>query len=123
MVNIKQLTNFDMAGDPVIESIRKHGEATTALYYIITSSQLGSNAISKLGYCTEVRGIGYPIFLTINGKKTSFEIGKTGMFEFQDEEWRNINGDNIERIAQILVSEVRVPAGINFTLDYCYEAN
>ena len=123
MVNIKQLTNFDMVGDPVIESIIKHGELTTAPYYDITSSQLGSNAVSKLGYCAEVRGIGYPIFLTINGKKTQFEIGKTGMFEFQDEEWKNVNGDNIERIAQILVSEVRVPAGINFTLDYCYEAN
>lgn len=122
MFDIKQLTNFDMAGCPIVtEGIRKHGEATTAPYYVISSTKLGSNAVSKLGYCCEVKGIGYPIFLTINGNKTQFEVGKTGMFEFHDEVWKNVNGDNQERTAHIITTEVRVPKDIAFTLDYCYE--
>jgi hypothetical protein len=62
----------------------------------------------------------YPIFLTLNGTETEFQLGKTGMFEFHDETWQDVNVPTEEEIATVSLSEVKVPAGFNFCLDYCY---
>lgn len=125
MINIRQLTNYDVAGIASSETKRilkggDKGEYIDYDYYIIPTSMLGNN-ITKMGYCCEVKGIAYPIFLTINDIETQFELGKTGMFEFQDETWKDVNGDDTERVAQVIVSEVKVPKDIKFTLDYCYD--
>lgn len=122
MKNIKQITNFDLRGTPVRMTITKANVYTTHPYYTISSTQLQSEDISKLGYCCEPKGIGYPIFLTLNGKETAFEIGKTGMFEFQEEDWKDVNTDPDKiRTAIVSLSEIKVPAGIRFVLDYSFD--
>lgn len=126
MINIRQLTNHDIAAagaSTVPKTFLKggdKGEYITYDYYVVPTSLLGKS-IFKMGYCCEVKAISFPIFLTINNKETMFEIGKTGMFEFQNETWKDINGDNIERTALVEVSEIKVPTGLNFTIDYCYD--
>lgn len=119
MVNIKQITNYDLAGGGSPMSIHKYGQdpAISYNYYTIPFS----TKISKLGYCCEVKGIAYPIFLTINGSEAEFQIGKTGMFEFQPETWKNVNEDSTERTVEVTCTQIRVPADIKFTLDYCYD--
>ena len=113
MYNIKQLTNFDVQ-DIAPTSIGSID------YIVISSDILGSDNIHKLGYCVNNNvGIYRPIYITINAIPTKFSIGNTGIFEFQEEEWRDVNDDNLERIASVSVSEVYVPAGIPFVLDYC----
>ena len=120
MVNIRQLTNYDLKNaSTVTKYFPKAGQTASRSYYVITQSMLGA-PVSKMGYCCETKGIAYPVYLTINGIETEFQIGKTGMFEFQEETWRNINGDNIERTAEVFCTEVKVPVDIKFTLDYCY---
>lgn len=118
MVNIRQLTNFDIASTASREtkSIDKAGVITDYDYYVITSEMLGG-ALTKMGYCCEVKGIPYPIYLTINNNETEFQIGKTGIFEFQEELFKN---DEEEKEIQVFCTEVKVPVDIIFTLDYCY---
>ena len=125
MNDIKQLTNFDITEaetrNKVIDKGGDKGQTIIYPYKVIDSSLLGSNNIHKLGYCVNNnQGINYPIFLKINGIETEFQIGKTGMFEFQEEEWRDVNDDDTERIFSISISEVLVPDNIPFVLDYCY---
>lgn len=119
MENIKQLTNRDLINLPSVDKvIMKAEELTTYPYKIITTDML-KGIITKLGYCCEPKGIGYPIFLTFQEQEEqAFQIGKTGMFEFQPETWINVNGGNIERTAIVHCIEVAVPADITFTLDY-----
>ena len=122
MVDIRQLTNYDVAGTAATttKTILKAGTLTSWRYYIIPLSML-EGEITKMGYCCEVKGIAYPIFLTINGIETEFQIGKTGMFEFQDETWKNVNvSETDEYIAQVTATEVKVPVNIKFVLDYTY---
>lgn len=138
MKNIKQLTNFDMAGAPTTQTfIRKYYVSDDPAerekivqypYYTITPTKFGGNVntrISKLGYCCSPRGIGYPIFIKLDTESDfrEIEIGKTGMFEFQEEEWKNINQDNNVREAKVLVSEIKVPVDISFVLDYVFDIN
>ena len=122
MNNLKQITNFDILDAPSkTRVIMKAGELTSYPYRVIDISKL-KGSTTKLGYCCEVKGIAYPIFLTFQGQgEAEFEIGKTGMFEFQDETWKNVNGDNEERIATVICTQVEVPDNIKFTLDYFYE--
>ena len=124
MNNIKQLTNFGVTEcSKITKNIFKNGTDSRVPheYYIVNSSFLGSDTITKLGYCANNNeGINYPIFLTINGIETEFQLGKTGMFEFQEEEWRDVNADDTERIANPSVSQVLVPTEVSFVLDYCY---
>ena len=128
MYNIKQITAKSLPSGYTTETktIHKHGtEETTAEYYVFDSSALGDDKIMKLGYCVnDPRGINYPIFLRINGNgnETEFQIGKTGMFEFQPENYKDVNAETIEEeTAIVYVDKVCVPAeGINFCLDYCY---
>ena len=125
MNNLKQLTNFDLdLAYDTTKTFRKGGDAgevVTYPYKVIPSSLLGSENIFKFGYCTNNNtGIDYPIYLTLNGIETQFFIGKTGMFEFQPEEWRDVNDDDEERTAITYLSQVEVPADIPFCIDYCY---
>ena len=97
MINAKQVTNYDelpIEGD----------------YKVI----ILSSPAFKLGYCGDSFSIGKTIILTINGKQHPFRIGNTGIFEY--EKYNFENNDNQE--IQILVTEVRVPIDIKFTLDY-----
>ena len=125
MVNIRQLTQADMTGASTVQkTIDKggdRGQTVTVDYYIITSEILGSSNVFKMGYCANSNpAINYPIFLTLNGTETEFQLGKTGMFEFHDETWEDVNVPTEEQIATVSLSEVKVPAGFNFCLDYCY---
>lgn len=132
MYNIKQLTNFDVANNRYeTRGVFKGPVAVNHRYRIISYNQLlgiESNSnditinISKMGYCTnDNEGKDYPIFITF-GDKTEriFYIGKTGIFEFQPEEWRDVNDDDTERTATVSVIQVLVPDGVPFVLDYCY---
>jgi hypothetical protein len=123
-MNIAQITNYDLAGSTsiqkTIEIYRGEEEGWVSESYTYKIYNF-SHDIFKLGYCCEVKGISYPIFLTINGKETKFEIGKTGMFEFQPEEWYDINAEEPEeRTAEVFATSIKVPDEIEFVLDFCY---
>lgn len=124
MNNIRQITNFDLNGAiEVPKTFYDEGskQMITHTYKLITSIMLGSNNVFKFGYCiNNNQGINYPIFLVLNGVETEFQIGKTGMFEFQPETWKDVNGDDTEREATISLSSVLVPKDITFCIDYCY---
>jgi hypothetical protein len=134
--NISQFTQADLEGAQIVQrEIIVGGETRTAEYYIITNSMLkhvspgvGVPAkITKLGYCTnDNESMNYPIFLYLNGETTptTFYIGKTGMFEFQDEEWKDVNDEEQEETEtmSVYVTQLEVPKkeGFRFCLDYCY---
>lgn len=125
MTNICQITDFDLKGaSEVTKQINKGGDSGETIsyqYIIITSEMLGSEDVFKFGYCTNSnQGMNYPIFLILNGVETEFQIGKTGMFEFQSETWRDVNADDEEREATVSLSSVLVPKDIAFCIDYCY---
>ena len=124
MKNFAQLTNFDLNTASIKQKeIHYGGKGETIIYdYKIISQNLLKYPVIKLGYCTETKGKNYPIFLTINGREKEFQIGKTGMYEYQPEEYVNINKPKEEeKTAIVEVTEIAVPANIVFTLDYCYE--
>ena len=124
MKNFAQLTNFDLNTASIEQKeIHYGGKGETIIYdYKIISQNLLKYPVIKLGYCTETKGKNYPIFLTINGIEKEFQIGKTGMYEYQPEEYMNINkSKEEEKTAIVKVTEIAVPADIIFTLDYCYE--
>jgi hypothetical protein len=133
MIDIRQITNFDLDNaNEVTKSIVIGGDYLHPIDYIykeITSEMLGSNEVFKFGYCTNSNeGMNYPIFLTVNGEETEFQIGKTGMFEITPE----IFSGDIEITPKI--TGVRVPIGevgaglrvtnpIKFKLDYMFAIN
>lgn len=98
MNNIKQITNYDDL--PIEEN-----------YKVI---QLPTPAI-KLGYCGDTLSIGKTIILTINAKQIPFQIGETGIFEFDKYDLKN---DDTEEKITVYVTEIRVPKDVPFTLDY-----
>ena len=153
MNNIRQLTNFDLASATGIEIVPKTilvgGDKGKIIedcpYYVITKNMLGPGDVFKFGYCVNNNiGLGYPIFLGINeNEPEEFQIGKTGMFEFQPEEWLDENDSEDTELKEMKVSvtEVLVPKQswkdedvevdvtgkeinpvipIPFTIDYCY---
>jgi hypothetical protein len=79
-------------------------------------------SINKLGYCVNSnQGINYPIYITFeDGAEETFYIRKTGIFEFQPEEWMDVNDDKIKRTATVSVKRILVPDNIPFVLDYCF---
>ena len=120
MINVKQITNHDLSGAGSTTKTITIGDETRQVEYKIINSTLLKGNSYKMGYCCEPKGIGYPIYLTINGtNETTFYIGKTGMLEFQPEEWTDLNSEEPEvKETDVFVTEVKVPAGIAFTLDY-----
>lgn len=142
MYNIKQITNFDIknaitttknviAGGDI--GYDKH--VYRAVQYKTISQVYLRNSITKFGYCCEPKAIQYPIFLTINGIEKEFQIGKSGMFELQPEEWTNVNAYDPEDLeTNVIVTEIKVPwrfdevddenyQGYNFKLDFIYTIN
>lgn len=102
MTNVKQFSNYD--------DLPREGD-----HLVIT---LPSPAF-RLGYCGDSFSVGKVITLTINGRQQNFRIGETGIFEYEKYELEN--DDSQEVIATVYVTEVRVPADVNFTLDYFIE--
>ncbi len=118
MNNIRQKTNFDfIVGVP--KDVYVGGELRTGVTY---KSILFESNVFKLGYCTnDNEGMNYPIFLVFStGEEKEFQIGKTGMFEFQPEEWRDVNDDDTERTVEVFVIELKVFEDVPFVVDYCY---
>lgn len=131
MNNIRQITNFDLNGAiEVPKTFYDEGskQMITHTYKLITSIMLGSNNVFKFGYCiNNNQGKKYPIYLLLNdeeeiGNATPFYIGKTGMFEFQPEEWTDVNDkeQSEEEIAKVYLNGALVPADVPFCIDYCY---
>lgn len=127
-INFKQVTERDIASIEPIEkgNIRVGGEILNDVpYKIIDNSILGSTAIHKMGYCSNSNyGKDFPIFLTLNGIEKDYYIGKTGMYEFQREDWDDVNDPRDPSSdtgpAEVSLSRVLVPADFSFCLDYCY---
>ena len=136
MYNIKQITNFDIDSYPTEEiDVTVAGMSTprTVIYKIIDNGYI-SQGIEKFGYCCEPKAISYPIWLVLregnNLNTKSFEVGKTGMFEVQPENWTNVNDPTAEEETMTVdVVEIKVPwqwkkdpnpgpHGFNFKLDY-----
>ena len=127
MNNIRQITNFDIP--PSAPTIDKEitiggdkGQTITYPYREITAALLGSGNVFKFGYCANNnQGMAYPIFLTLNNEEKEFQLGKTGMFEFQPEEWQDVNDEEpVTQTAEVYLSAVLVPSDIPFVIDYCY---
>ena len=88
-LNIKQITNFSK----VIQ------DAEVVDNYI----ELDLGQVVKFGYICEAKGIIHPIYLKIDGEYVKFQMGKTGMFEIATD---------------VAITDIKVPAGISFTIDY-----
>ena len=136
MYDIKQITNYDILNNGTItKTVRVGGDKgydRTVTYKIISFALPG---VIKLGYCCEPKAIQYPIFLrAISENAKEFQIGKSGMFEIQSEEWQDINNEEMEpQIMQVPIIEVLIPwkyneedenfLGYKFKLDYCFSNN
>lgn len=134
--NIKQITDTDLKDKtPIYYTIEVFERSTTpdetgkypinrVTKTISYKTAIDNTEIIKLGYCCENKGLMYPIFLEINGSYKEFQIGKTGMFEMSPEEWINVNDINSEeKTSNVVITGVRVPADIDFTLEYVISIN
>ena len=137
MYNIKQITNFEAqslpSGTKTVKAGGDQGHYKEVTYKIITFPR----GTDKFGYCCEPKAIQYPIWIrtSVDDNIKEYQIGKTGMFEVQPEEWQNVNDpDSEEEILEIFIKEVWVPwqwnaesdpneYGYNFKLDYAYDPN
>lgn len=128
MNNIRQLTNFDLINaEEESKAIIKGGVEITHTYKHITSSIFGSDSVFKFGYCANNNeGMNYPIFIKLKGEGDfrTIYLGKTGMYEFQTENWKDVNSSDEEEQegleAIVYLSEALVPTEVNFCIDYCY---
>jgi len=129
--NVRQVTNYDIQEKPIIENYtisvpERNPNPPYDIHFVdeIVPYKIaisGMNII-KLGYCCSPNGIIYPIILKINNQYEQIKLGKECMYEFQPEEWKNINEENSTiKTSDIIVTEVRVPADIKFTLEYVTE--
>ena len=88
-LDIKQVSNFS---DEVQKAISTDGYIELNLGHAI-----------KFGYICEEKGIEFPIYLKMNGKYEKVKIGKTCTFEISND---------------VGITHIKVPEGINFTVDY-----
>ena len=131
--NIKQITNYELQNSQSVTYTitvphRKDTPNDNGTYdiefieeEILYKTAIEGTEIVKLGYCCEPKGFIYPIFLQMNGKYQEIKIGKNGMYEMQIENWKT--EDDEEEKSDVIVTGVRVPANINFTLDYVITIN
>ena len=132
--NIRQITNYDLENAPttiytisVPERASEHDEHWRYPISFVDEEVEYKTAIEnaeilKLGYCCSQDGIIYPIFLEMNGKYYEFHMNKECMYEFQPENWKNTNlEDPKEKTSDVVVTGIRVPANIKFTLEYVTE--
>lgn len=136
MYNIRQLTNHDLNSSPEMTKVNvliggDKGEYKDVVFKQITSEKLGSDNVIKFGFCMNSNpGIGFPIY--INGTDDNinrFYLGKTGMLEWQPEDWQDVNVDEEIRTAVYPIHTFYIPIGttdetykdFDFVLDYCYQ--
>ena len=134
-VNISQITDEDLKTLPAINKtieVQKVVQlpATSQWVFLKENKQVPYKVavdnvkIFKLGYCCEPKGIDFPIFIKINGNYEEIRLGKRCMQECQPEEWRDVNkGEKDNKVAEVTISAVMVPANIDFTLDYAMSIN
>ena len=129
--NVRHITNYDLLEEPVIENYEilvpeRDSQPPHEIHFITETVPykiaVTGKDIVKLGYCCSPNGIIYPIILTINGDENQIFVGKECMFEFQPEQWEDINAEvEEEKTSDVIVTEVKVPADIKFTLEYVTE--
>ena len=128
-INIKQVTNFDLkdkTSSPQNAPIRGDSSLTRNMFYKYISFPIN---IKKFSYCCEPKAIIYPLKLVFPGGTTKwFQIGKTGMFEVQTEDFKDIN----DNVSETIIIETPIqgvylpwewvgkpnPLGFNFTFEY-----
>lgn len=82
-------------------------------------SAVSGKDIIKLGYCCEPKGHIYPIFLKVQGIYRMISINKNGIYEMQPESWTDSEMADAEaQQTNTIVTEILVPDGIDFTLEY-----
>lgn len=122
MYNIKQITNFTIpdTAPTTQEQIKIEGDVIPGtstprirtVYYKDITNDIISQGIEKIGYCCEPKALQYPIYLHFNNgaEYEYFQIGKTGMYEVQPEEYKNIEDpEQKEEIIKIQINGVKVP--------------
>ena len=115
MNNVKQITNYDVENlNTEIKSIVIDGVGVSKEYKIIDEETLGGKTFQLAYYCKD-RFRKYPIYIIQNNIETRFNIGETGILEFQPEIFIE-DGEEVE--AKIWISEIKVPSDIEFTIDY-----
>lgn len=118
--NISQANKSTVADaqrvDPPISFSVPGDDSETPKYVVAVTDK----NIIKLGYCCENKGHIYPIFLKMNGVYSApTYIGKDGMYETQPETFQDVNDtEATESTSDVIITEVMVPADIDFTLDY-----
>ena len=127
-LNIRQKTNFDLSGGGFLKTVTINGQSIEMWYQTIPLE----SSIKKFGYCCEPKAIAYPLVIQEEGEEgeKEIQIGKTGMFEVQPEEFQE-KSSKTEDI-EIIITSIKVPwslteltqeeqenyHGFNFTLDY-----
>lgn len=120
-INIRQKTNFDLIGGETkkVWIGGDNGQEESLTYKKIVFE---NENVFKFGYCTnDNEGMNYPIFIVFNDNKEDeheFQIGKTGMFEYQLENWDEDESYPDER--KYTIKEIKVYEHVPFVLDYCY---
>lgn len=80
--------------------------------------------IIKFGYCCEPKAILYPIYVYLYSnqqyKWISIKLPNTGMYEMQPETVTGIDTTEEEEIFSPKIKAIKVPAEVDFTLEYCY---
>ena len=98
-------------------------------YYIFDKDILvehNEDMIYKIGYSCEPSGIYYPIQITFDNYNEGsiekwFALNKQGMFEIQEEAFKDIANKDAETVLLSLdIVSIAIPADINFQLDYAY---
>lgn len=146
--NVQQLTNFSITDKPsltkTIEVPILEGKEIqmvpiqiaykTALEVKQDNNNMGNLGYIKFGYCCEPKGIIFPIFICTNksglGNYFPIQIGREGMYEFQNETFKDINakdeknGTSSKEVeTDIKILGIQVPADLKFTLDYISAIN
>lgn len=98
-MNIKQITNYIQDGNPIIFN----------------------PGVKKISFCCEPKGIGRSIYIDGGEGLKPFEIGKTGMLEYQPEDFKDANDPDAETIEinPSITTVANLPTDIKWTLDYC----
>lgn len=89
-MNIKQYTNYNSNGEITFDS-----------------------PVNKIGFCCEPKGIGSSIIIrNDNGSIQTIVIGKTGMIEYQPEDFKDANDPEaiVEKVIPS-ISSVVIPSG------------
>ena len=141
--NLKQITNndiiiteetdnygnlkkyFQLSGKrgniETIKSKNVNGDIVEYEYFIFTTTHFGGLPMLKLGYICEPNAFTVPIYITFYGSSVmnKFELGKTGIFEIQPEQFidKNISSDLVQNIT-FEITELRIPVGFSFSVDY-----